>query len=139
MVTNPATPSTIPRPSITTSMSSFFISSYTHPHFIPSLFFNTQYPLQSPPFSFSQNHHLHHHPIHQPLPSPPPTHLPLSSHLKLLRLQLQCTKCVFMDNRDDEKDPSPEFPARLPLFGTSPERVAAYFADVLRECNQLMP
>ena len=39
-----------------------------------------------------------------------------------------------MDNLDDSSDPLLEIPARLPLFGTSLERVATYFADVLQVC-----
>ncbi|WKA10712.1 hypothetical protein VitviT2T_028272 [Vitis vinifera] len=51
---------------------------------------------------------------------------------KVVRLLLQCTECIAMDNLNDASDLLPEIPAMSPLFGTSPERVAAYFADVLQ-------
>ncbi|WKA10694.1 hypothetical protein VitviT2T_028254 [Vitis vinifera] len=37
-----------------------------------------------------------------------------------------------MDNLDDASDLLPKIPALLSLFGTSPERVATYFTNVLQ-------
>ncbi|KAL6339978.1 hypothetical protein AAG906_038813 [Vitis piasezkii] len=100
------------------------------------------YPTPLAPFTIkpSPNHHLHHHPNNLPPPSPPPTHLSLSSHSKLLRLLLQCTKCVVVENLDDASNPLPEIPTRLPLF----RDVARASCSLLRRrasgmYNQLVP
>ena len=50
----------------------------------------------------------------------------------VVRLLLQCIECIAMDNLNDVSDLLPETPAMSPLFGMLPERVAAYFADVLQ-------
>ncbi|KAL6314776.1 hypothetical protein AAG906_027125 [Vitis piasezkii] len=106
------------------------LSKFSHTHFL-----HLSHPLQE---LLSPSNHRQTitapPPKPPPLPSPPPTHFPLSSHSKWLRLLLQCTKCVVMDNLDDASDPLPEIPRRLPLFETSLERVATYFADVLQVC-----
>ncbi|WJZ84658.1 hypothetical protein VitviT2T_004252 [Vitis vinifera] len=55
-----------------------------------------------------------------------------SSGLRLLGLLLQCAECVAMDNLDDASDLLPEISELSSPFGSSPERVAAYFADALQ-------
>uniref|UniRef100_A0A5B7AZK7 Uncharacterized protein n=1 Tax=Davidia involucrata TaxID=16924 RepID=A0A5B7AZK7_DAVIN len=55
-----------------------------------------------------------------------------SSGLRLLGLLLQCAECVAMDNLDDASDLLPEIAELSSPFGTSPERVAAYFAEALQ-------
>ncbi|RVW18785.1 hypothetical protein CK203_102734 [Vitis vinifera] len=67
-----------------------------------------------------------------PPSSPPPNHLPSSGYLKPSKLPPQCIKRAPMYYLDDASDISPEIPALSPLFRTSPERVAACFAEVLQ-------
>ncbi|CAK9151470.1 unnamed protein product [Ilex paraguariensis] len=55
-----------------------------------------------------------------------------STGLRLLGLLLQCAECVAMDNLDDAGDLLPEISELSSPFGSSPERVAAYFAQALR-------
>lgn len=55
-----------------------------------------------------------------------------SSGLRLLGLLLQCAECVAMDNLDDASDLLPEISELSSPFGSSPERVAAYFAEALQ-------
>ncbi|KAA8524208.1 hypothetical protein F0562_010632 [Nyssa sinensis] len=55
-----------------------------------------------------------------------------SSGLRLLGLLLQCAECVAMDNLDDANDLLPEIAELSSPFGSSPERVAAYFAEALQ-------
>lgn len=55
-----------------------------------------------------------------------------SSGLRLLGLLLQCAECVAMDNLDDAGDLLPEIAELSSPFGTSPERVGAYFAHALQ-------
>ncbi|GMH14987.1 hypothetical protein Nepgr_016828 [Nepenthes gracilis] len=52
--------------------------------------------------------------------------------LRLLRLLLQCAECVAMDNLSDAADLVLEASELASPFGSSPERVAAYFVDALR-------
>ncbi|KAA8526156.1 hypothetical protein F0562_007744 [Nyssa sinensis] len=54
-----------------------------------------------------------------------------SSGLRLLGLLLQCAECVAMDNLEDATKLLPEISELSSPFGTSPERVAAYFAEAL--------
>ncbi|TKY67791.1 Scarecrow protein 23 [Spatholobus suberectus] len=55
-----------------------------------------------------------------------------STGLKLLGLLLQCAECVAMDNLDVANDLLPEIAELSSPFGTSPERVGAYFAQALQ-------
>lgn len=55
-----------------------------------------------------------------------------STGLRLLGLLLQCAECVAMDNFDDASDLLPEISELSSPFGSSPERVAAYFAHALQ-------
>ncbi|KAM7259180.1 hypothetical protein ACFE04_014921 [Oxalis oulophora] len=55
-----------------------------------------------------------------------------SSGLRLLGLLLQCAECVAMDNFNDATDLLPEISQLSSPFGSSPERVAAYFAHALQ-------
>ncbi|KAK4748133.1 hypothetical protein SAY87_014719 [Trapa incisa] len=55
-----------------------------------------------------------------------------STGLRLLGLLLQCAECVAMDNLEDATDLLPEISVLSSPFGSSPERVAAYFADALQ-------
>lgn len=54
-----------------------------------------------------------------------------STGLHLLGLLLQCAECVAMDNLDDAGNLLPEIAELSSPFGSSAERVAAYFADAL--------
>ncbi|KAJ7958876.1 Scarecrow-like protein [Quillaja saponaria] len=54
-----------------------------------------------------------------------------SNGLRLLGLLLQCAECVAMENLDDANDLLPEIAELSSPFGTSPERVGAYFAHAL--------
>lgn len=54
-----------------------------------------------------------------------------STGLRLLGLLLQCAECVAMDNLDDASNLLPEIAELSSPFGSSAERVAAYFADAL--------
>lgn len=54
-----------------------------------------------------------------------------SSGLRLLGLLLQCAECVAMDNLDDASNLLPEIAELSSPFGSSADRVAAYFADAL--------
>lgn len=54
-----------------------------------------------------------------------------SNGLRLLGLLLQCAECVAVDNLDDASDLLPEISELSSPFGSSPERVAAYFAEAL--------
>lgn len=54
-----------------------------------------------------------------------------STGLRLLGLLLQCAECVAMDNLDDATDLLPEISELSSPFGSSPERVGAYFAHAL--------
>ncbi|KAL5581617.1 hypothetical protein UlMin_014059 [Ulmus minor] len=55
-----------------------------------------------------------------------------STGLRLLGLLLQCAECVAMDNLDDASDLLPEIAELSSPFGSSPERVGAYFAHALQ-------
>ncbi|XP_059662953.1 scarecrow-like protein 23 [Cornus florida] len=55
-----------------------------------------------------------------------------STGLRLLGLLLQCAEFVAMDNLDDATDLLPEISELSSPFGSSPERVAAYFAEALQ-------
>nr|XP_043625061.1 scarecrow-like protein 23 isoform X2 [Erigeron canadensis] len=55
-----------------------------------------------------------------------------SSGLRLLGLLLQCAECVAVDNLDQANNLLPEISERSSPFGSSPERVAAYFAEALQ-------
>lgn len=55
-----------------------------------------------------------------------------STGLRLLGLLLQCAECVAMDNLNDAADLLPEIVVLSSPFGSSPERVAAYFAHALQ-------
>ncbi|PSS05813.1 Scarecrow-like protein [Actinidia chinensis var. chinensis] len=55
-----------------------------------------------------------------------------SSGLRLLGLLLQCAECVAMDNLDEATDLLPEISELSSPFGSSAERVAAYFANALQ-------
>lgn len=55
-----------------------------------------------------------------------------STALRLLGLLLQCAESVAMDNLDDATDLLPEISELSSPFGSSPERVGAYFAHALR-------
>ncbi|XP_071736492.1 scarecrow-like protein 23 [Rutidosis leptorrhynchoides] len=55
-----------------------------------------------------------------------------SSGLKLLGLLLQCAECVAVDNLDHANNLLPEISELSSPFGSSPERVAAYFAEALQ-------
>ncbi|KAG8387110.1 hypothetical protein BUALT_Bualt03G0219200 [Buddleja alternifolia] len=76
--------------------------------------------------------------------NPPPENeqeaqLPSSAHdgdsdstgLRLLGLLLQCAECVAMDNLDDAGQLLPEIAELSSPFGSSAQRVGAYFADAL--------
>ncbi|GMY09524.1 scarecrow-like protein 23 [Fagus crenata] len=54
-----------------------------------------------------------------------------SSGLRLLGLLLQCAECVSMDNLDDATDLLPEIAELSSPYGSSPQRVGAYFAHAL--------
>ncbi|KAK9050991.1 hypothetical protein SSX86_027616 [Deinandra increscens subsp. villosa] len=55
-----------------------------------------------------------------------------SSGLRLLGLLLQCAECVAVDNLDHANNLLPEISELASPFGSSPERVAAYFAEALQ-------
>ncbi|GLT26256.1 hypothetical protein SLA2020_013380 [Shorea laevis] len=55
-----------------------------------------------------------------------------STGLRLLGLLLQCAECVAMDNLEDATDLLPEILELSSPFGSSPERVGAYFAHALQ-------
>ncbi|GLU03946.1 hypothetical protein SLE2022_211150 [Rubroshorea leprosula] len=55
-----------------------------------------------------------------------------STGLRLLGLLLQCAECVAMDNLQDATDLLPEILELSSPFGSSPERVGAYFAHALQ-------
>ncbi|KAL5739573.1 hypothetical protein ACOSQ2_028753 [Xanthoceras sorbifolium] len=55
-----------------------------------------------------------------------------STGLRLLGLLLQCAECVAMDNLDEATDLLPEISELSSPFGSSPERVGAYFAHALQ-------
>lgn len=68
----------------------------------------------------------------------PPSDVPSSSApspesrgLRLLGLLLQCAEAVAMEHLSDARDLLPEISELASPFGSSPERVAAYFADAL--------
>ncbi|KAL8126915.1 scarecrow-like protein 23 [Apium graveolens] len=52
--------------------------------------------------------------------------------LRLLGLLLQCAECVAVDNLEDASDLLPEISELSSPYGSSPERVAAYFAEALQ-------
>lgn len=54
-----------------------------------------------------------------------------STGLRLLGLLLQCAECVAMDNLEDAGNLLPEIAELSSPFGSSAQRVAAYFADAL--------
>ena len=62
----------------------------------------------------------------------PQSHAGESTGLKLLGLLLQCAECVAMDKLDFANDLLPEIAELSSPFGTSPERVGAYFAQALQ-------
>ncbi|KAK3227316.1 hypothetical protein Dsin_007178 [Dipteronia sinensis] len=55
-----------------------------------------------------------------------------STGLRLLGLLLQCAECVAMENLNDATDLLPEISELSSPFGSSPERVGAYFAHALQ-------
>ncbi|KAJ8747801.1 hypothetical protein K2173_006960 [Erythroxylum novogranatense] len=55
-----------------------------------------------------------------------------STGLRLLGLLLQCAECVAMDNLDDANCLLPQISELSSPFGSSPERVGAYFAHALQ-------
>uniref|UniRef100_A0A2P2LBX2 Uncharacterized protein MANES_08G071100 n=1 Tax=Rhizophora mucronata TaxID=61149 RepID=A0A2P2LBX2_RHIMU len=55
-----------------------------------------------------------------------------STGLRLLGLLLQCAECVAMDNLDGATDLLPQICEQSSPFGSSPERVGAYFSHALR-------
>ena len=55
-----------------------------------------------------------------------------SNGLRLLGILLQCAECVAMDNLNDATDLLPEIVELSSPFGSSPERVGAYFAHALQ-------
>ncbi|XP_068654156.1 scarecrow-like protein 23 isoform X2 [Aristolochia californica] len=55
-----------------------------------------------------------------------------SSGLRLLGLLLQCAEAVSMDKLEEASNLLPEISELSSPFGTSPERVAAYFAEALQ-------
>ncbi|KAF8408620.1 hypothetical protein HHK36_004683 [Tetracentron sinense] len=55
-----------------------------------------------------------------------------STGLRLLGLLLQCAEAVAMDNLNEASDLLPEISELSSPFGSSPERVAAYFAEALQ-------
>ncbi|GAV79675.1 GRAS domain-containing protein [Cephalotus follicularis] len=55
-----------------------------------------------------------------------------SNGLRLLGLLLQCAECVDVDNLDDASDLLPEISELSSPFGSSPERVGAYFVHALQ-------
>ncbi|KAD4983157.1 hypothetical protein E3N88_19828 [Mikania micrantha] len=55
-----------------------------------------------------------------------------TSGLRLLGLLLQCAECVAVDNLDHANNLLPEISELSSPFGSSPERVAAYFAEALQ-------
>ncbi|KAL2983108.1 hypothetical protein AAZX31_12G021700 [Glycine max] len=55
-----------------------------------------------------------------------------STGLKLLGLLLQCAECIAVDNLDFANDLLPEIAELSSPYGTSPERVGAYFAQALQ-------
>lgn len=55
-----------------------------------------------------------------------------STGLRLLGLLLQCAECVAMDNLEDATDLLPEISELSSPFGSSPERVGAYFSHALQ-------
>nr|GEY17486.1 hypothetical protein [Tanacetum cinerariifolium] len=55
-----------------------------------------------------------------------------SSGLRLLGLLLQCAECIAAENLDLANNLLPEISELSSPFGSSPERVAAYFADALQ-------
>ncbi|KAL3753201.1 hypothetical protein ACJRO7_000576 [Eucalyptus globulus] len=67
----------------------------------------------------------------EPQPQPPADEGE-GSGLRLLGLLLQCAECVAMDNLADASDLLPEISVLSSPFGSSPERVAAYFAHALQ-------
>ncbi|KAL0928110.1 hypothetical protein M5K25_002351 [Dendrobium thyrsiflorum] len=66
--------------------------------------------------------------------APPATDSPEieSRGLRLLSLLLQCAESVAVDNLSDALTLLPEITSLSSPFGSSPERVAAYFSDALR-------
>ncbi|XP_047322217.1 scarecrow-like protein 23 [Impatiens glandulifera] len=54
------------------------------------------------------------------------------SGLRLLGLLLQCAECVAVENLDQANELLPEISELSSPFGSSPERVAAYFAEALQ-------
>ena len=72
--------------------------------------------------------HDHDH-DHDP---PPPLDPTDSTGLRLLGLLLQCAECVAIDNLQEANDLLPEISELSSPFGTSPERVGAYFAHALQ-------
>ncbi|OVA12403.1 Transcription factor GRAS [Macleaya cordata] len=55
-----------------------------------------------------------------------------SNGLRLLGILLQCAEAVAMDNLDEASDLLPEISELSSPFGSSPERVASYFAQALQ-------
>ncbi|KAE9454776.1 hypothetical protein C3L33_13269, partial [Rhododendron williamsianum] len=62
-----------------------------------------------------------------------------SESLRLLGLLLQCAECVAMDHLDDAAGFVPEMSELSSPFGSSAERVAAYFGDALQARKILHP
>ena len=55
-----------------------------------------------------------------------------SSGLRLLGLLLQCAECVSVQNLDDATDLLPEIAELSSPYGSSPQRVGAFFAHTLQ-------
>ncbi|KAA0062914.1 scarecrow-like protein 23 [Cucumis melo var. makuwa] len=81
-----------------------------------------------PPSKRLNSRHDHDH-DHDP---PPPLDPTDSTGLRLLGLLLQCAECVAIDNLQEANDLLPEISELSSPFGTSPERVGAYFAHALQ-------
>ncbi|TYK16428.1 scarecrow-like protein 23 [Cucumis melo var. makuwa] len=81
-----------------------------------------------PPSKRLNYRHDHDH-DHDP---PPPLDPTDSTGLRLLGLLLQCAECVAIDNLQEANDLLPEISELSSPFGTSPERVGAYFAHALQ-------
>ncbi|KAL1560887.1 Scarecrow-like protein 23 [Salvia divinorum] len=90
----------------------------------------------------SPTHLKRRRPTLSPVPSPPyspndssaplsPSYSPDSSGLRLLSLLLQCAECVAVDNLHDAAQLLPEIVELSSPFGSSAQRVGAYFSDAL--------
>ncbi|CAK9324415.1 unnamed protein product [Citrullus colocynthis] len=89
--------------------------------------------LNSRPNNFSAPAKAVHHPdFDEDQEDPPLVDGSDSTGLRLLGLLLQCAECVAIDNLQEANDLLPEISELSSPFGTSPERVGAYFAHALQ-------